>query len=178
LPPNLQELNLTGNLVDEFLPLRQPQQSLISLGLAFNRIRNPALATVCKNFPNLFCLDVSYNELSDFKSSVTWIEELFDSLKMLFLQGNPLSLVEKYKDIIKQRFPDLRILDGEPAFTEAEEAARKKIRKRAIKNGIDLKKPSETKGIELIPIPDNLSFELQLRLFQNVAGIYLNEQNV
>ena len=67
--------------------------NLIHLGLSYNRIRNVTLAVISKNFPNLFCLDASFNELSDFKSSLNWLEEL-TKLKMLYVQGNPLSLAE------------------------------------------------------------------------------------
>ena len=56
--------------------------------------------------------------------------ETLTKIKMLFLLGNPLYLSKKYKEIIKQRFEDLLILDGKPAFTEAEENAKKKLRKK------------------------------------------------
>lgn len=37
--------------------------NLIHLGLAYNRIRNYALNEICSFYPNLFCLDMSFNEL-------------------------------------------------------------------------------------------------------------------
>lgn len=84
IPPQLKELSLTNNMIDEVESLRSPHQSLIHLGLSYNRIRNVTLATIAKNYPNLFCLDVSFNELSDFKSSLHWFEEL-SKLKMLYV---------------------------------------------------------------------------------------------
>ena len=45
---------------------------------------------------------------------------------MLSLAGNPLQLTNHYREIVKQRFQDLRILDGTPAFNELEENAKKK----------------------------------------------------
>jgi Leucine-rich repeat (LRR) protein len=100
MPPQLRELNLTNNMIDEIETLRIPHQSLIHLGLSYNRVRNVTLAVIAKNFPNLFCLDVSFNELSDFKSSLTWFEEL-NKLKMLYVQGNPIALSDQAREILK-----------------------------------------------------------------------------
>ena len=129
LPPNLKELNLTGNLVEEFEPLRSPLESLIHLGVAYNVLQASALGTVARNFPNLFCLDAAFNELCDFRMACTELETL-ESIKMLYLNGNPLQLTPNYREILKQRFQGLRILDGTQAFTETEENAKKKYRKR------------------------------------------------
>jgi len=49
---------------------------------------------------------------------------------MLYFNGNPLCLTPNYREILKQRFQTLRILDGTQAFTEVEENAKKKYRKR------------------------------------------------
>ena len=84
LPPHLQELSVSNNLVDEIEPLRMAHTSLIHLGLAYNKVRNPAFVTIAKNFPNLFCLDLSFNELCDFRSALGWLEGL-QHLKMLYL---------------------------------------------------------------------------------------------
>ena len=89
LPPNLKELNLTANLIDQVEPIRTPLTSLIHLGLAYNFVRTPALVGITKNFPNLFSLDLAFNELCDFKSSILWLEKL-GTIKMLSLAGNPL----------------------------------------------------------------------------------------
>jgi Leucine-rich repeat (LRR) protein len=63
LPPNLRELNLTGNLVDTIEPLRSPLPNLIHLGVAYNLLKTHNLPVIAKNFPNLFCLDAAFNEL-------------------------------------------------------------------------------------------------------------------
>lgn len=89
LPSNLRELNLTGNCINEIEQLRTPLTALIHLGVAYNQIRAPALVGIAKNFPNLFSLDLAYNELSDFKSTIEWLEKL-TSIRMLSLAGNPL----------------------------------------------------------------------------------------
>jgi len=103
LPISLRELNLTGNLVDEVEPLRQPLESLIHLGVAYNVLKTPALTTITANFPNLFCLDASFNGLCDFRESCTVLETL-ENIKMLYLMGNPLCLTGNYREILKQRF--------------------------------------------------------------------------
>ena len=103
LPCTLRELNLTGNLVDSIEPLRAPLESLIHLGVAYNVLESSALGTISSNFPNLFCLDASFNELCDFREACTVLEPLED-IKMLYLMGNPMCLTANYREILKQRF--------------------------------------------------------------------------
>jgi hypothetical protein len=45
---------------------------------------------------------------------------------MVSFKGSPVCLAKDYRVIIKQRFPLLKMLDGINAFTEAEEALKKK----------------------------------------------------
>lgn len=61
LPPRLRELNLSNNFITELELLRHPLTSLIHIGLAYNKIENQNLVTIQRNFPNLFCLDLSFN---------------------------------------------------------------------------------------------------------------------
>ena len=90
LPPNLEELYLNGNQVIEVaLNPTRPLTKMVHLGLSMNKIRNTALSLIVKVFPNLFCLDVSFNDLCDLESAITWCKQL-KSLKMLFMEGNPL----------------------------------------------------------------------------------------
>ena len=84
LPHNLKELSLTNNHIDEIEVLRSAHLSLIALGLSYNQIKNSDLVSICKNFPNLFCLDVSFNQLDDFRSSISWVEGL-EKLKMFYI---------------------------------------------------------------------------------------------
>ena len=87
------------------------------------------MRVIADNFPNLFCLDAAYNNLCDFREACFELEKL-ENIKMLYLTANPLQLTPNYREILKQRFQGLRILDGTQAFTEAEENAKKKHRKR------------------------------------------------
>lgn len=71
LPATLRELYLTNNEISEFEALKNPLNSLIHIGLAYNKVNNQQLAVIVKNFPNLFCIDLSFNELNDLGFVVT-----------------------------------------------------------------------------------------------------------
>lgn len=139
-----------------------------------------ALATIANNFPNLFCLDAAFNGLCDFREACTVLEPL-ENIKMLYLTGNPLCLTSKYREILKQRCQSLRILDGSPAFTEAEENAKKKHRKRVQARLAHLgdvpKEAYKIAEADLIPIQDSVVIDLEFRLLDQVTGIYINETN-
>lgn len=103
LPVSLKELYLTNNQICEFELLRMPLKNLVHIGLAYNSISNEHMPTIARNFPNLFCLDLSYNELCDLGAAITQIEKLA-GLKVLYLAGNPLALTYRYREVIKQSF--------------------------------------------------------------------------
>ena len=137
--------------------------------------------TIASNFPNLFCLDAAFNSLCDFRRSCQELDVVSDTLKMLYLTGNPLQLTPNYREILKQRFQALKILDGTTAFTEAEENAKKKHRKRVqarLAHLGDIPKDAfKIPAADLIPIQDNAVIELEFRLINNLQGIYINETN-
>ena len=180
LPRSLKELNLTGNLVDTIEPLRQPLTSLIHFGVAYNLLKTESLAVITANFPNLFCLDAAFNELCEFSGACVALEGL-ESIKMLYLNGNPLALTPNYREILKQRLQNLRILDGTTAFNEVEENAKKKHRKRVTARLAHLgdipKDAYKIPEADLIPIQDNVVLDLEFRLLDNVPGVYINETN-
>jgi Leucine-rich repeat (LRR) protein len=75
LPQNLEELYLNGNFINEVsLSPHKQYEKMIHLGLSMNNIRMPALSTIVKVFPNLFCLDASFNDLCDLESALVWIK--------------------------------------------------------------------------------------------------------
>ena len=92
-----------------------------------------------------------------------------------------MQMTHQYREIVKQRLQDLRMLDGTQAFSEQEENAKKKFRKRVQQRLAHLgdippeayKVPKE----ELIPIVEEVKIEIEFRLLQNVAGVYINDQN-
>ena len=91
LPASLEELYLNGNVIDEVsIPVTKPVKALRHLGVSFNKIKQPALTHIVKVFPNLLSLDVSFNDLVDLETSLTWLAKL--PLKMLSMEGNPLVL--------------------------------------------------------------------------------------
>jgi len=60
LPPNLKELHLAANSIKSIRPTRVCE-SLIHLGLSYNRVSEDQLSTICMNFPNLFSVDLAFN---------------------------------------------------------------------------------------------------------------------
>lgn len=130
LPPNLEELYMNGNEVNEVaLNPTKPFHSMIHLGLSMNKIRQPALTVIVKVFPNLFCLDASFNDLCDMEAAMGWICKL-KKIKMLYLEGNPLVFTNNYSKIIAERVHGLKMLDGHAIFLDqetinAQEAAKK-----------------------------------------------------
>lgn len=96
----MKELYLTNNQINDFEPLRNPIKTLIHIGLAYNHVKNEHVATIVRNFPNLFSLDLSYNELCQLSPAIANLQKLVD-LKVLYLAGNPLALTFKYREVIK-----------------------------------------------------------------------------
>jgi hypothetical protein len=91
---------------------------------------------------------------------------------MINFKGNPVILSKNYRAIIKQRFNQLIKLDSTQAFSEVEEAAKKK--KKVVRDayGNVIHDTSDH-----IPLEKDLSFELHFRLLSNVCGVYLNPDN-
>ena len=87
---------------------------------------------------------------------------------MLYLAGNPIQLISQYRQIVKQTFQDLITLDGTPAFTELEENAKKKFRKKVTQRLAHLGDiPPEAYKIpeaERIPIIEEVKIQIECRL--------------
>lgn len=106
------------------------QINLIHLSLSYNQITNEDLEEICSKFPNLFCLDVSFNDICNFSWAYENISEM-ENLKMIYFMGNPLALSFKYRDILKQRLENLKIIDGTPTLEEGSSPSKKKKKKNA-----------------------------------------------
>lgn len=72
---------------------------------------------IVKVFPNLFCLDASFNDLCEMEGAVNWICKL-KKIKMLYLEGNPLIFTNNYSNIIAERILGIKVLDGHPVFLD------------------------------------------------------------
>ena len=168
LPPNLEELYLNGNQVDHIaLNLNKPINSMYHLGLSRNKVRQTALSQIVKIFPNLFCLDLSFNELCEIDSTIAWIKNL-SSLKMLSLEGNPLILTANYQKIMVERMPNIKVLDSVTIPADQRRAAEQAMKEREQKWS-----STPTKDI-CTPILNQISIDLSFRVLRNINnGRYL-----
>ena len=177
LPPNLEELYLNGNEVNEIsLSVNKPYTKLVHLGLSMNQIRQPALVHIVKVFPNLFCLDVSFNDICEMGGALSWISKL-TSLKMLSLEGNPLVLTPDYMNQILFKMPQLKVVDGSGVPLEATKAAleaqaNSKAAALASKlstgrSGRSKKEDTESTHEDMV---ENTTLDIEFRLLRNIEG--------
>ncbi len=104
------------------------------IGLGYNCIDYYMFVRLCRVFPNLFCLDLSYNNVTELTYVISGLKDLH-SLKMLYLTGNPVSLTPRYRDIMKQNLENVKILDGIPAYLDSDSPSKRK--KKAAVIGLD-----------------------------------------
>uniref|UniRef100_A0A8D2QJ35 Leucine rich repeat containing 43 n=1 Tax=Zonotrichia albicollis TaxID=44394 RepID=A0A8D2QJ35_ZONAL len=108
-----QVLELCHNDVDDLQDLcAQPPPELQHLGLGYNQLCGPSQE---KHFtvdfwPNLVSLDLSFNSLTDLLELVSQLSTL-QKLRILLLQGNPLSLIPAYRGFLVDSLPRLSIFD-------------------------------------------------------------------
>lgn len=135
--------------------------SLIHLGVGYNALSD--VTQIVTAFPSLFCLDISFNELESLQTVATELQSLTD-LRMLFLVGNPVALTPKYREIVKQWFPRLKILDNIPTLNESDSPKKKKLK--IVDTGLSVKQD----------IKDEMTLDLHFRVLYNIDGVYLNEE--
>jgi len=163
LPPNLEELYLNGNCVNEVaMNVNKPILSLVHLGLNRNQVRQPALTHIVKVFPNLVSLDVSFNDLQDMEATMTWCKKLKE-LKMLSLEGNPLILSPLYRKIVSEHMPNIKVLDSVTVPAEVRRDAELAAKERE-------KRHSQTCSESTTPIASCITLDLNLRLLKGVEG--------
>ena len=78
------------------------------------------MCQIVKVFPNLFSLDLSFNNLNEMEGTLVWVRQL-SCLKMLSLEGNPIVLTKNYSKVIIERVPGLKVLDGNTVFADQDE---------------------------------------------------------
>ncbi|XP_063029403.1 leucine-rich repeat-containing protein 43 [Melospiza melodia melodia] len=113
LPRTLKVLELCHNDVDDLQDLcAQPPPELQHLGLGYNQLCGPSQEKhlTVDFWPNLVSLDLSFNSLTDLLGLVSQLSTL-QNLRILLLQGNPLSLIPAYRGFLVDSLPKLSILD-------------------------------------------------------------------
>lgn len=105
--------------------------------------------------PNLFSLDLSSNDLYHLETSVKWINNLAQ-LKMMSLEGNPLALAPNYAQILQEKLPSLKVLDGNIIFRE-----------------------NNDEEVVETPFQENTTLDIHFRLFKDVEGgrYLINDEN-
>ncbi|NWZ99801.1 LRC43 protein, partial [Nesospiza acunhae] len=113
LPRTLKVLELCYNDVGDLQDLcAQPPPELQHLGLGYNKLCGPSQEKhlTVDFWPNLVSLDLSFNSLTDLLGLVSQLTTL-QNLRILLLQGNPLSLIPAYRGFLVDSLPKLSILD-------------------------------------------------------------------
>lgn len=114
-PKGLEVLELAVNNVKDLSGLRGDNlSSLLHLGLAHNQVSFVSSRSLTPDqWPSLLSLDLSYNNLSDLKTTVEILKQL-PVLRNLLLIGNPLYLSKSYHGLIIDNMPGLSFLDNAP----------------------------------------------------------------
>ncbi|KAM4053997.1 leucine-rich repeat-containing protein 43 isoform 2-T2 [Anomaloglossus baeobatrachus] len=113
LPKKLKILELCSNHISSLKDLSiNPPPLLQHLGLAYNRIQcsTESLFLAADIWPNLVSLDLSFNDLTDLFTLVSPISTL-QNLRILTLQGNPLTFITSYRGYTIDCLPKLCVLD-------------------------------------------------------------------
>ncbi|XP_053555741.1 leucine-rich repeat-containing protein 43 [Bombina bombina] len=120
LPQTLKVLELCSNEISSLKDLCiNKSLKLQHLGLAYNRIQCSAESTYLTGdfWPNLVSLDLSFNDLTDLFDLVPRLSTL-PQLRILLLQGNPLTLVPAYRGYVIDSLPTLSVLDDIPILPD------------------------------------------------------------
>ncbi|XP_075034065.1 leucine-rich repeat-containing protein 43 [Mixophyes fleayi] len=113
LPRTLKVLELCSNHISSLKDLSSnPPPLLQHLGLAYNRIWCSSESTylTAELWPNLISLDLSWNDLTDLFDLVHTLTAL-QQLRILVLQGNPLTLFPAYRGYTIDSLQMLCVLD-------------------------------------------------------------------
>ncbi|NXX93233.1 LRC43 protein, partial [Centropus bengalensis] len=113
LPGTLKVLELCCNAVADLQDLcTQPPPELQHLGLGYNRLCSQwqDKFLTADFWPNLISLDLSFNNLTDLLGLVSQLATL-QKLRILVLQGNPLTLIPTYRGFLVDSLPKLSVLD-------------------------------------------------------------------
>nr|XP_020825777.1 leucine-rich repeat-containing protein 43 [Phascolarctos cinereus] len=113
LPPTLKVLELYGNEMTSIQCLcSHPLPALQHLGVGHNQLNGflESQYITANYWPNLVSLDLGYNDLTGLYYIIAGLCTL-PQLRLLVLQGNPLSLVPHYRGYTIDCLPQLYVLD-------------------------------------------------------------------
>ena len=110
------------------------------------------------------------------EAAINWCRQL-TSLKMLYLEGNPLVFTNDYAKIVAERVVGIKVLDGHSVFLDqatidAQEANKKNqiaASKASLKSN-SLSSAASQSEIYLNNIKPNISLDLHFRLLKNIEG--------
>ncbi|CAF3899131.1 unnamed protein product [Rotaria sordida] len=110
LPKKLRSLDLSGNFLSSINEIEKENNQLESLALSFNEINQISDVFSIEKWSNLCLLDISYNMLRNLKETIESLKHL-SKLRILYLHGNPLSLLVDYRIYVVNCLEKLIILD-------------------------------------------------------------------
>lgn len=107
------------------------REAVISVSLSANDLPNLTIVTtLAQTFPNIKNLDLSHNNLGDFKALDPWRRK-FRSLEHLILSGNPIENIPDFHLELLKWYPNLRLLDSVQIRSE-EEASKSNTKRRTL----------------------------------------------
>ncbi|KAG8456080.1 hypothetical protein GDO86_002034 [Hymenochirus boettgeri] len=120
LPRTVKVLELGSNQISNLRDLSvNPPPKLQHLGLSYNRIDHSTDTKylTADFWPNLVSLDLSFNDLTELFDLVNRLSSL-EHLRVLVLQGNPLSFITPYRGFTLDSLPLLFALDDIPILPD------------------------------------------------------------
>ncbi|CAF1137171.1 unnamed protein product [Adineta ricciae] len=123
LSKQIQHLELSGNFLDSLQGIETRCDKLQSLGISFNEISSINQIFFNEKWSNLYSLDLSYNLLNNLSETIESLSNL-NQLRILYLHGNPFSLIVDYRLFVIDSLHKLHVLDDIPITTEERFRAR------------------------------------------------------
>jgi len=199
LPPNIKEVYVFYNEIS-FLRTPKAYESLVYLGLGYNKLTDSIFDTLHQGFPKLMGLDLSYNEICGLDNVVSSLT-FFKNLKMLNLFGNPVTLVPHYRSTILEELKMLKVFDNEKVNQEVSYKMKPKQQTSVITSSVvkEVPKDDKSRGAETLrgsafakndDIPDfairsgildfpsgiDLKFIVNVCTLEEVQGLNFNDQ--
>lgn len=156
VPPELEELYLNSNCITE---IKGPvNRSLLHLGLGYNQIKLEHLSDIAKFYPNLFSLNLSFNEIEELDKTTAELKTL-TNLKVLKLMGNPVALQPDYRKYTLENLSDVQFLD-----------------ETAIVKDVGSKKQKPEEEIEKTAHRDDCFIDLAFTVAGDLEGISIDDE--